>query len=124
LAQPVTVHRARRGLVTAGAVTFGVTYGFAATISFLLIGSTSNNKDYMWIPIAGPAILAMGSSGSDDAGFFFLWSAAEAAGVAMFIVGLMGHDVIEYRLAERGPTLRLTPLLARETGGLALTARW
>jgi hypothetical protein len=42
----------------------------------------------------------------------------------MFIVGVMGHDVIEYQLAARGPTLRLTPLLARETGGLALTARW
>ena len=56
---------------------------------------------------------------------FILWSAAQAAGVVMFIVGMVGHDVMEYRIAgQRGPTLQLSPLLARNANGLALTARW
>jgi hypothetical protein len=42
----------------------------------------------------------------------------------MLVFGLIGHDVMEYRMARGGPTLRLTPLLARETSGMALTARW
>ena len=42
----------------------------------------------------------------------------------MFAFGIAGHDVPLYRVADRGPTLHLTPLLARDTNGLALTARW
>ena len=42
----------------------------------------------------------------------------------MFIVGMAGHDVMEYRIARGGPTLQLSPLLARDTHGLGLTARW
>ena len=126
--QLVAVHRARRGLVVGGAVTFLVSWSIAATVSYLLInetdctGSCRAAKNYLWIPVVGPAVV--GASGSSDPGVFYLWSAAEAAGVAMFVVGVMGHDVMEYRYARGGPTLRLAPLLARDASGMALTARW
>jgi hypothetical protein len=42
----------------------------------------------------------------------------------MFIVGLIGHDVMEYQIVRGGPTLQLGPLLARDANGMALTARW
>jgi hypothetical protein len=128
--QLVQVHKVRRGLVTGGAITFGVSWGIAASIAFVLSTSNcsgsgcNNNADYLWIPIAGPLVVAASDSGSDGSGIFILWSAAQAAGLAMFIIGMMGHDVMEYRVAQRGPTLHLTPLLAREAGGMALTARW
>jgi hypothetical protein len=120
------VHRPRRGLVTGGAVTFGVSWGIAATVSFLLSSSTCggdscNSADYLWIPFAGPLIVG---GSSNDAGVFILWSATEVAGAIMLIVGIVGHDVTEYRLVRGGPTLQLTPLFARDASGMALTARW
>jgi hypothetical protein len=129
--QLTKVHKVRRGLVTGGAVTFGVSWGIAATISFVLSTETcsstscNNTADYLWIPIAGPLIVASEESGSGDSpGIFYLWSAAQAAGLAMLIVGLVGHDVMEYRVAKNGPALHLGPLLARDANGLTLTARW
>ena len=124
--QLTKVHRPRRGLVTAGAITFGVTWGIAATVSVLLNCSgidCSDVKDYLWVPVAGPALVAARSDGGGDA-FLIFWSAGQAAGAVMLVFGLIGHDVMEYRMARGGPTLRLTPLLARETSGMALTARW
>jgi hypothetical protein len=126
--QLTKVHRARRGLVTGGAITFGVSWGIAATISYLVAGSScsgcDNSADYLWVPIAGPLVVASRDSTSSDSSIFFLWSAAQAAGVVMFVFGIMGHDVMEYRVAQRLPTLHLTPMLARDTHGMALTARW
>src|SRR4029078_451587 len=110
------VHRPRRGLVTGGAITFGVSWGIAASLSFILTSCTgcNNNLDYLWVPIAGPLIVSARDTGSDGPGVFLLWSPAQAAGVVMFIVGMVGHDVMEYRIAgQRGPTLQLSPLLAR-----------
>jgi hypothetical protein len=109
-------------------ITFGVSWGIAASVSLLLSSNNcsgcTNSADYLWIPIAGPLVVASRDSGSDSPGIFILWSAAQAAGAIMFIVGVMGHDVMEYRVAQRGPTLHLTPMFARDTGGMALTARW
>lgn len=124
--QLTKVHRPRRGLVTGGAITFGVSWGIAASFSFLFSSCTgcNDNADYLWVPVAGPMIVAANNSGTESPGVFILWSAAQAAGVIMFIVGMAGHDVMEYRIARGGPTLQLSPLLARDTQGLGLTARW
>jgi hypothetical protein len=72
----------------------------------------------------GPIWANSRDTGSDGRGFFILWSAAELAGVVMLGFGIAGHDVPLYRVADRGPTVHVTPLLARDTSGLALTARW
>jgi hypothetical protein len=127
--QLTKVHRPRRGLVTGGAITFGVSWGIAATFSFLLStdnncsGSGCNGVDYLWIPVAGPLVVAANSN-SDSTGVLLLWSAAQAAGVVMFIAGMVGHDVMEYRYAKNGPTLQLGPMIARDANGLGLMARW
>jgi hypothetical protein len=91
--QLTQVHRARRGLVTGGAITFGVSWGLAATISLLLndsscTGSCRDSASYLWIPIAGPLVVAARDDSSDGDSIFVLWSAAQAAGAAMLIVGL------------------------------------
>ena len=117
------MHRPRRGLVISGAITFGFSWGIAASISLVCRGSCSAGADYLWIPIAGPLVVSSNDIAATD-GFFYLWSAAQAAGVVMFIVGLIGHDVMEYQIVRGGPTLQLGPLLARDANGMALTARW
>jgi hypothetical protein len=80
--------------------------------------SGSRSRDRSW-----PAAR---DSGSNDTAFWILWSVAELAGVTMFVIGVVGHDVTTYkRFASRGgPTLQLSPLLARDASGMALTARW
>jgi hypothetical protein len=128
--QLVTEHRPRRGLVIGGAVTFGVSWGLAASISLLASDCSTcsgrDSTDVLWIPIAGPVLAGSRDTGSNDSAFWILWSVAELAGVTMFVIGVIGHDVTTYkRVAGRnGPTLQLTPLLARDTSGMALTARW
>jgi hypothetical protein len=42
----------------------------------------------------------------------------------MFVAGLLTRDAPEVRVGARGPALRLAPMVARDTGGLTLTARW
>jgi hypothetical protein len=127
--QPVTVHKPRRGLVTGGAITFGVSWGIAASVSLLLnddgcTGGCAAVSNYLWIPVAGPAIVAARDTSSGGDSLLILWSAAQAAGAAMLIVGLVGRDVTEYRYVRNGVSLQLTPLLARSASGMALTARW
>jgi hypothetical protein len=121
--QLTTVHRTRRGLVTAGAITFGVSWGIASTISLICSGSCSSGADYLWVPVAGPLFLGVDNA-RGASGILILWSASQAAGVIMFVIGMMGHDVMEYRIARRGPTVQVAPLFARDAGGMALTARW
>jgi len=127
--QLTKVHRPRRGLVTGGAITFGVSWGVAATVSFLLATDSCNGpgcdsvRNHLWIPVAGPMLVAA-SEDTDATPTFLLWSAAQAAGAIMLIIGMVGHDVMEYRMARGGPTLRLALLFARDSGGMALTARW
>jgi hypothetical protein len=128
---PTLVHRPRRGLLIGGAVTFGVSWGIAAIVSSTLLdnnssctGSCRDAANVFWVPIVGPIWADARDPGSDGRAFFILWSAAELAGVIMLTLGIAGHDVPLYRVADRGPTLHLTPLLARDTNGLALTARW
>jgi hypothetical protein len=128
--QLVKVHRARRGLVAGGVITFSVSWSIAATISWVLAssntgcsGSCRDARDYLWIPVAGPLIVGANDS-SSDLSIFILWSAAQAAGIGLFAVGMAGRDVMEYRYAQRAPTLQLAPLFARDAHGLSLTARW
>ena len=128
---PTLVHRPRRGLLIGGAVTFGVSWGIAAIVSSTLLDNSSSctgtcreSANVFWVPIVGPIWADARDPGSDGRAFFILWSAAELAGVIMLTFGIAGHDVPLYRVADRGPTLHLTPLLARDTNGLALTARW
>ena len=107
-AQLVTEHRARKGLVIGGAVTFGVSWGLAASISLLLTdgsscsGTCRDMAEVLWIPIAGPVLAGARDSGSDGSAFWILWSVAELAGVTMFVIGLVGHDVTTYKRRGAG----------------------
>ena len=70
--QLVTEHRARKGLVIGGAVTFGVSWGLAASISLLLTdgsscsGTCRDSAEVLWIPVAGPVLA--GARDSDRTG--------------------------------------------------------
>jgi hypothetical protein len=125
VAPPPRVHyelRPRYGLVSSGAVLFGVTWAVTATVAYI------GNEGWLAVPIAGPVIeLARCSTCGTDAGartlylFGILDGLAQAAGIAMVIAGLTTH----HRVAVYDtPRLSLVPTPLRGGAGLAALGRF
>ena len=76
----------------------------------------------MCIPVAGPMLVKANSSAFDNNWTFpALWSLAQGAGLTMFIVGMAGHDVVEYQPRRM---VNITPVVTRTFSGLALQSAW
>jgi len=130
---PQMVHRPRKGLLIAGIITFGVSWGLAVLVSASLSDSSSTTcttsscrdaADLFWIPIAGP-ILADNADPGDGSGrgLAILWSLAEVAGLTMAIIGMIGHDVPEYGYGRRRASAwQLLPTMTAQSQGLMLRA--
>ena len=121
------VHRTWRGFLVGGIVTFSVGWGLALFISSLANDDSNSNcayftsscdqnramSRYLWIPVAGPVLAESSASGAaSNWTFAVTWSLAQAAGVVMTIVGIMGHDVPEYSYGRRRAKLDLVPTLS------------
>jgi hypothetical protein len=130
---PQMVHRARKGLLIAGLVTFGVSWGLTVLVSMSLNDSSSTTctttrcqdaADVFWIPIAGP-ILADNADPGDGSGrgIAILWSLAEVAGATMAIIGMVGHDVlVDSRGRRVSSNWQLLPSMTAHSQGLMLRA--
>jgi len=128
-APPPMVHRARRGLLTAGAITFGVSWGLAVVGSLSLMshsndtctGRCQNGAEVLWIPIAGPALAEYRDPDNTGEGLTIaiLWAGAEIIGAAMTVIGIVGHDVPAYRV-QRQASWHLLATASRGARGLAL----
>jgi hypothetical protein len=132
------VHRPWRGFLVGGIVTFGVGWGLAVLFSSFANDEISSNCNstypssncdeyramahYFWIPVVGPVLAQNAAPGGGiNWTLATTWSLAEAAGVVMTIVGIMGHDVPEYG-GRRRAKLDLIPTLTATSQGLALRA--
>lgn len=124
--------RRGRGLIIAGSIVFGISYGLPA-----LIGVSSSSPSALWflMPVVGPILWANNTDCSGDfadgcrtlavtLGAFL--TAIQAAGAVMLVVGLSmrsGDDAqaeAELRFADATPRLRLEPVLAPGYQGLSL----
>lgn len=132
---PSMVHEPLAGLFIAGAVVFGVSYGFALLASFAVsvngfdvdaapCGSCKSDALKLAIPVAGPLILDAGSSPGDRSGWLLLWSGVEAAGMAMLIWGLVGHDVPQTPSRAAPESLSIAPSITPRGGMFSLGMRW
>ena len=124
-AAPPTVHKIRGPMLAVGIVTFAVSY-LAAVVageSVLVVEADGCDRNcsppapkYMFIPIAGPLIAGTQPGARVEFGFpswvYPTWSVVEAAGVAMIVVGLIGHDV------------PVRPIVTRDSGAVALSLAW
>jgi hypothetical protein len=118
------VERTRKGLIVGGAVTFGTLYLISALAASAGADSSkysggSNPLAAMWIPALGPFI-QMGSTESSTGKLFLaIDGAAQTAGAAMLIAGLVSPKTVLVRndLAE----VRVTPMVAKGTAGAGLT---
>jgi len=94
-----------RGLIIAGAATFGATWGTAMLVSILMSDSDREDditfREVAWIPIIGPVLgYQLGEPDSNVlTAATVVWSLAQAAGVAMFIAGMVGKANPKYKKA-------------------------
>ena len=128
--QPM-VHAVNKGLVIGGSITFGVSWGLALLAT--AVASDAHNctdcgkvSHVLWIPVAGPVIADAVDDSSSSFEHVFLggWSLVQAAGIAMFIVGLVGHDVPAYQAKAEPVQLHLVPSVGRNRTGLALAGNF
>jgi hypothetical protein len=103
--------RARRGLVIAGAVTFGSTYVASALFGGAFLaegGDVGSMFGPLLIPIAGPFV-TIGTSESEGIGTFLLVldGVFQAAGGALFVAGFLAEE--EYLDRTAVGSFKLTP---------------
>jgi hypothetical protein len=136
-AKPPATHEFRGGLLTVGVFTFGLSWGSAMVVGgFGWLGATVDNENcgrcgsqakLMFVPLAGP-LLAESRQDVRDLDFsswiYWTWTAVEAAGVAMIVVGLIGHDVAQADGMRPGPAVTVVPVVQNGLRALALNMRW
>jgi hypothetical protein len=94
---PQVVHRKRAGLAIAGAVVFVASWVPALAITATGRDSCDSQscRDghlLLSIPVLGP-LYAAGHETSEHDALYVLWGLVQAGGIAMFVAGLIGHDV-------------------------------
>jgi hypothetical protein len=130
--------RRGRGLVIAGSILFGISYGLSALIG-ISVGHESPSAYWFLLPVAGPVVWAAtvdcgSTDGLDDgcrAGAYFAgWfiTLVQAAGMGMLIGGIaMGSSSDDPGQAEgglrlAGHPLDIAPVLTPGYQGLALSS--
>ena len=89
--------RVRKGLVIAGAVTFGSMYILTALTAAAINDTSSGNAGVLYVPVAGP-FMYLGETGSQSGKVILVIDGlAQAAGAAMLITGLAAPKTIAVR---------------------------
>jgi hypothetical protein len=126
------IHESRSGFVLAGSLTLYPAYLVqllaAAGAS---LGSTDSSCSYcskqaalLLIPVGGPLLATEADPQHKQSSLApaLIWGGIEAAGAAMLIVGLVGHDVPQE--PRPGRDLAFLPFLAPHAEGLSMAMRW
>jgi hypothetical protein len=112
--------RTRKGLVIAGAVTFGVFYLISAMTA--AVGSDKKldvDNQALWIPAVGPFIQLAKSDTGVERFFCGLDGIVQTAGATMLIYGLASPKTVLVR-NDAGLKLRPVPIVAKSTMGVGL----
>jgi len=126
--RPLWVHRTKRAYVTSGTITFGVTWGFAGMMTLLALTSEGGHGNPLTIllPVAGPFFFAnmVDHPSARTWTLVSLWSAAEAVGGTLLVLGIKGEYVPAHYRPEGGLTIGLAPEISPHGTGLSLRARF
>jgi hypothetical protein len=117
-------HRTRRGYVASGMVAIGFTLTIAFYASFFLqechTCDHSDGKDLLvFVPVAGPLLTAANQSGLSAGEWtaFGVWSAIEAIGTTLLIIGFVGEDLPAHYSRDGRVIIGLAPAIVRQPGG-------
>jgi hypothetical protein len=127
---PRMIHERRSGFVSAGAIVFGLLYS-VQLIAALGVGagdqgcdsSCSNQRGLVLLPIAGPWLADGADPHHGSLTPDLIFGGIEAAGLAMLIFGLMGHDVLVGPPPE-DRNLAFLPFVTPQAEGLSMAMRW
>jgi hypothetical protein len=109
----------RKGLVIAGAVTFGAMYLFTA-LGASIANDSGSPANALYVPAIGPFI-QMGHSSNTTGGFFLaLDGIVQCAGVAMFTIGLAAPKADLVRDDVGVIKFHLSPIVAQGSTGMGL----
>jgi hypothetical protein len=116
--------RARRGLVIAGSIVFGVTYIYTSLIAAAGEESSGQNElGSLWVPVLGP-FMQMAETDSPLGNYVLLLDGlAQAAGVTMLVAGLVypRHVLVRNDLAS----MTVVPMkIGMEGSGLGVVGRF
>jgi len=146
-AQPTStwVHEPRLWLAVPGIALFAISYGVAFIVGAVFAlnpsGPANSVSDdiacnstcrtqgaLLMVPVAGPLLMTEPwPHRSTDTEAALVWSGIEAAGLAMLVVGLIGHDVLRVprQTESRAPrNVSVAPLLTPQSGALSLRIAW
>jgi hypothetical protein len=143
--EPQMIHEERSGLKLAGEATFWPSYSLALIASVLIWNSPGLDSEEtgpcrtcktlavsMAIPVAGPLIVYSEISNEVSQRNPWpvllplgIWSAVQAAGVVMYVVGRAGHDVPqEPSVTVRHRKISVVPSMTSDGGMLAFRTPW
>jgi hypothetical protein len=139
------MHKQWPVLVVSGRVVLAISYGLAFIIggievltptaptnpvsSDVACDSTCKTQGaLLLVPVAGPLLMIQsGPHNASDTTIGLVWSGIQAAGLAMLIVGLVGHDVPQapFQLQSPAPAkVSVVPLVTPDGGALSLHVAW
>ena len=136
-AEPPMIHQQYLGWFVAGRLVFGISYGLAVIPGaiYALVPSPPPNSissdvacdsacksqgALLLIPVVGPLFAIGGKVG-------LVWSGVQTAGLAMLLVGLVGHDVPQPRPSKESPTtskVSVVPFITAQGGTLSMRMAW
>jgi hypothetical protein len=111
--------RIRKGLVIAGAATFGAAYILTALGAAIAIDNSEDGEPYepLFIPVAGPFVTIRTADASATATFgLVVDGVVQVGGLAMLIAGLAAQEQVLVRVGDA----ELTPVVGDRMGGLGL----
>jgi hypothetical protein len=123
---PPVTHELRYNFLVGGWVLFGATWVPAVIISARSSSGcdTPGCRDgagTLWVPVLGPFLAMSSNVQSSRKPLLAVWSLAEAGGLVMIAVGLVGHDVPAVQQTPQ-PSWGLAPIASRDLTGLVLHA--
>jgi hypothetical protein len=120
------VKRIRTGLVTGGAITFGVTYFISVLIAAIGQDVSAGNNPFwpQFIPVVGPFIQIGVTPLATVAVYCTFLGLAQAGGLAMFIAGFAAPHSYLVRDSVAKNNLQFTPFITPTTSGFALSGRF
>lgn len=116
-----------RGLRVAGVITTSVSYGLALLVGLAFFTAEDDEwddtdyTDWGWkmiLPIVGPAVAATTNDVGDASAVFWLWSAAQVAGVTLLAIGYARRA--RWLRENESPEDDVEPESARRSWGLAV----